>query len=112
MYHIEPSVEIGGGLLLHNMDIVITDKTKIGENVSIMGQTTIGTDFVASYPNNETLIEIGDNVKIGTGAKIIAKKRLVISNNVIIGANAVVTKSIHEKGAVYAGIPAKILAKK
>src|SRR5689334_19427598 len=46
-FHIEPLVRIGKGLFMHNRDIVITDLTVIGKNFSIMGQTTIGTDFNA-----------------------------------------------------------------
>ncbi|MBT4004453.1 MAG: hypothetical protein HN846_00410 [Candidatus Pacebacteria bacterium] len=107
-YHIEPMVSIGGGLFLHNRDIVITDRTEIGKNFSIMGHTTIATDFDAK----DVLITIGDNVKIGTGARVIAKGKLKIADGVIIGANAVVTKSLLKKNSVYAGIPAKFIKKR
>lgn len=104
-YHIEPFVEIDGGLFLHNRDIVITDLTKIGKNFSIMGQTTIGTNF-----NVEGVqIIIGDNVQVGVGAKIIASGKLIIADNVTIGANSVVVKNVCETGAICAGIPAKII---
>lgn len=105
-YHIEPSVSFGPGLFLHNRDIVITDNTVIGINASIMGQVTIGTDFLS----DATAIRIGDNVRIGSGAKIIAKRKLNIANNVTIGANAVVARSILKSG-VYVGVPAKRLDK-
>lgn len=102
-YHIEPIVEIDGGLYLHNRNIVITDNTKIGRNFSCMGQVTIGTNFTT---NGAVRIEIGDKVSIGTGAKIIASGSLRIDGNIIIGANAVVTKSLGVKGT-YIGVPAK-----
>ena len=71
-YHIEPKVDIDGGLFLHNRDIVITDFCKIGKNFSIMGQTTIGTGFSSDTSNLKIIIK--DDVKVGTGAKIIAGK--------------------------------------
>ncbi len=105
-YHIEPTVEINGGLFLHNRNIVITDKVKIGHNFTIMGQTTIGTDFETSG-----FIIIGSNVKVGAGAKIISHSNLKIANDVTIGANAVVTKNIKLKGSTYVGVPAKLIKK-
>lgn len=107
-YHIEPSVTIGPGLFLHNQNIVITDNTVIGNNFTCMGMVTIGTDFVHQNPK----ITIGNNVKIGTGAKIIAKKDLHIADSVTIGANAVVTKSILIPNSTWAGIPARQIIKK
>ena len=102
-YHIEPVAKIEGGLFLHNRDIVITNNVNIGKNFSIMGQTTIGTDFGCA----ETLY-IGNDVKMGVGAKIIFSKSLTIGNNVVIGANAVVVKDI-PSDVVVGGVPAKII---
>lgn len=48
--------------------------------------------------------QIGDNVYIGVGAKIIGKVK--VADNVAIGANAVV-KSIVEEGITVAGVLAK-----
>lgn len=103
-YHIEPDVEIGGGLLLHNKQVDIASAAHIGKNVSIMGGVTIGTGF---DPNHFD-IRIGNNVKIGAGAKIIAKGKLHIVDDVTIGANAVVVKNILRSGT-YIGIPVKRL---
>lgn len=104
-YHIEPSVKIGPGLFLHNRDIVITDSTTIGSGVSVMGQTTLGTSFEEGIHR----IIIGDNVKIGAGAKIICKGTLQVADNVKIGANAVVTKNLTTIGGTYVGIPARLI---
>ena len=106
-YHIEPWVSISGGLYLHNRDIVITDNTIIGKNFSCMGQVTIGTDFF-----NSGVITIGDNVWVGSGAKIIAKKDINISNAVLIGANSVIIKSIFQPNTSWGGNPARLLKKK
>ena len=51
-------------------------------------------------------VKIGNNVWIGTGAKIIGS--LTIGDNVIVSANAVVTKSI-PSNVVVAGVPARII---
>lgn len=105
-YHIEPEVDIAGGLFLHNRSVVITNNTVIGKNASIMGQVTIGTGF----ETNDFDIRIGDNIQIGAGAKIIGKGALHIVSNVTIGANAVVVKDILKSG-VYAGVPVKRISK-
>ena len=51
--------------------------------------------------------EIGDNVFIGTGAKIIGKVK--IANGCIIGANAVVVKDFIEENSIIAGVPARVI---
>ena len=53
---------------------------------------------------------IGDNVFIGSGAKIIGE--VTIANNIAIGAGAVVTKSFSEDNITIAGVPAKIISHK
>lgn len=103
-YYIDPKVNIQGGLFLHMRDIVITDNVEIGKNFHIMGQTTIGTGF-----DNSGKIIIGDNVRVGSGAKIISTHGLKIADNVDIGANAVVVKNILEVSSVYGGVPAKFI---
>ena len=97
--------EIGKGLHIpHPIGIVINGKAKIGNNCTIMQQVTIGNKL-----NDDKIPEIGNNVFIGAGAKIIGN--IKIEDNVIIGANAVVTKSI-PKNCIVAGIPAKIIRKR
>ena len=53
--------------------------------------------------------ELGDNVYIGPGAKVIGNVK--IGNNVAIGANAVVTKSFPDDSVVV-GIPARLISTK
>lgn len=82
--------------------LVISSKAKIGENCHIFGDVTIGVkdNLEAKAPI------IGDNVTIGSGARIIGP--IKIASNCIIGANAVLTHSILKEGAVLGGVPAKI----
>ena len=91
----------GPGLsIAHYGTIVVNSAAKIGKNCRIHEGVNIGaTNGSASAP------QIGDNVFIGTGAKIIGD--ISIADDVAIGANAVVIKSITESGVTYGGVPAK-----
>lgn len=81
--------------------IVISDKAHIGKNATILQQVTIGVKSLdGSAP------QIGNNVFIGAGAKIIGD--IKIGNNVKIGANAVVVKDVPDNCTVV-GNPARII---
>lgn len=82
--------------------VVINAYAKIGSNCKILSDVTIG---VSGKINSTDRPIIGNNVFIGSGARIIGG--VTIADNVVIGANAVVTKSITEPGITVAGIPAK-----
>lgn len=99
---IHPKAEIGKNLRLeHDADgIMIHSTAVIGDNARIFHQVTIGIKDKGIAAN------IGNNVLIGAGAKIIGD--VSIGDNVKIGANSVVTKSI-ENDKVIVGIPAKII---
>ena len=84
----------GFGILI-NSKVIIGNNCKIGNNVSIIGQG----------PYKEVPI-IKDNVYIAPGA--IIQGPVIIEDNAIIAPNAVVNKSV-PKGAIVAGIPAKII---
>ena len=94
-----PYGNIGPGLCIaHYGNIVISHKTYIGSNCKIHSGVNIG-----ATNGEEKAPLIGNNVYIGPGAKLIGD--IVITDDVVIGANAVVTKSIIDKGT-YAGVPA------
>lgn len=82
--------------------IIVHLKARIGENAVIWQQVTIGSS------GGGTPI-IGDNCKIGAGAKILGG--VTIGNNVFIGANAVVTKDVPDN-AVVVGAPQRIIEQK
>ena len=86
----------------------------IGDRVQIYHQVTIGRSD-AHLPRERIrsmLIEIGDDVVIYPGAKVLCRSGVLrIGNGTIIGANAVVTRSTGE-GEVWAGIPARCVGQR
>ena len=91
----------GPGLsIAHYGTIVVSPAATVGKNCRIHEGVNIGATNGSSLAPR-----IGNNVFIGTGAKIIGD--ISIADDVAIGANAVVVRSITEKGVTYGGIPAK-----
>lgn len=102
--NIPHATKIGKGFhIYHYGGIVVNSQSIIGENCSISHGVTIGN----KGPRKESKCpNIGNNVYIGAGAKIIGDVR--VGNNASIGANSVVTKNVPDN-AIVGGIPAKIL---
>lgn len=89
----------------HNgLGIVMDYRCVIGNNVRIDQQVTIGIRW-----DEDIAPIIGDNVRIGAGAKILGS--IKIGNHARIGANAVVLTDVPE-GATAVGVPARIILKK
>ena len=100
---IPTSCEIGQGSFFSygGIGVVLHARCKIGENVDIGTNVTIG----GKSGNFEVPI-IGNNVYIATGAKILGP--IKVGNNVTIGANAVVINDVPDN-AIMAGVPAKLI---
>ena len=96
-----PAHRIGKGFsIAHRGTIVVSAASTIGQNCRIHEGVTIGaTNGSLNAP------QIGNNVFIASGAKIIGD--ITIADGVCIAANAVVTKSITEPDTTWGGIPAK-----
>lgn len=90
-----------GFLLYHISGTVINGSTKIGKNCHLHGNNCLGN----SGPNNLKCPTLGDNVRLGVGAKVIGG--VYVANDITIAAGAVVTKSFYERGITIGGIPAK-----
>jgi len=91
----------GPGLsIAHYGTIVVSNSAKVGKNCRLHEGVNIG-----STNGSRLAPVIGDNVFIGSGAKIIGD--ISIADDVAIGANSVVVDSITEHGCTYAGVPAK-----
>ena len=87
------NVHIASGVAFITHDITHLMLKKYGGGVSDIGEK-VGC------------IEIGDNVFIGAGARILYDVR--IGSNVIIGTGSIVTKDIPDN-SVAAGVPAKVI---
>ena len=88
--------EVGEGLYIgHFGGITISPDARIGKNVDISQQVTIG---VSGHGERRGCPTIGDNVYLAPGAKLFG--RITIGNNVAIGANAVVHKDIPDNSTV------------
>lgn len=85
--------------IAHYGNIAVNGTCVIGKNCRIHEGVTLGSTNGSLGPR------LGDNVFIGSGAKIIGE--VYIADDVAIGANAVVVKSIQEKGTTWAGNPAR-----
>ena len=98
--HIPINVFGPGLSISHVGPIVINGFAKVGKNCRLHPMTCIG---VNGHTNE--VANIGDNVYVSTGAKIIGPVK--IADGVCIGANAVVTKDIDEVNTTWGGVPAK-----
>jgi serine O-acetyltransferase len=97
--------EIGPGLYLpHTVGTVISARS-IGARATIFQQVTLGAKEVDFAFTDERRPELGDDVLVGTGAKVLGG--LKIGHRAKIGANAVVVKDIPDD-AVAVGVPAVI----
>lgn len=74
--------------------VFISSKAIIGDNVIIMHQVTIGSNFGSD--KDIVAPTIGNDVFIGPGAKIIGS--VIIHDHSKIGANALLTNQICEQG--------------
>lgn len=101
---IAPGAEIGPGLMIgHGVGLVIGDRVRIGSNALLLHQVTIGAPSIGRLSK---MPQIGDDVFIGAGAKVIGD--IAIGDRVFIGANAVVTCDIPDHSKVVCEIPVRI----
>jgi serine O-acetyltransferase len=101
--------EIGPGLYLPHTSGTVIGAKRIGENAVIFQNVTIGAKYPDLNFDQDLRPEIGDNVFIGAGAKILGN--IMIENGVSVGANAVVIRSV-DSGCFVAGNPAKCIQRK
>jgi serine O-acetyltransferase len=104
---IHPGAQIGKGLFIdHGMGVVIGETSVIGNNVTLFQGVTLGgtgKEKGKRHPN------IGDNVVIGAGAKVLGN--ITVGNNVLVGANAVVLRDVPHDSTVV-GVPGRIAKRK
>lgn len=101
---IHPGARIGNRLFIdHGMGVVIGETCEIGDDVVIYQGVTLGGSGKEKGKRHPT---IGNNVVIGSGAKILGSFKVGDQSN--IGANSVVLKEV-PVGSTVVGIPGKVV---
>lgn len=99
-------VPIGRNFVIeHSGGIVVSGFARFGDNCRIRNGVVVGLSRV----EDPCAPQIGDNVDVGAGAKVLGNIR--IGNNVLIGANAVVLTDVPDN-CIAVGVPARIKPRK
>lgn len=103
---IHPGATIGKGLFIdHGMGVVIGETAVVGNNVTMFHGATLGGTGNEKGKRHPT---VGDNVVIGSSAKILGN--IYIGSGTKVGANAVVLND-SSPNSTLVGIPAKEIKK-
>ena len=101
---IHPAAQIGRRFFIdHAMGVVIGETTIIGDDCVLYQGVTLGGTGNETGKRHPTL---GDNVTVGTGAKVLGNIR--IGDNSKVGGNSVVVRDVPENCTVV-GIPGRIV---
>ena len=101
---IHPGAKIGKGLFIdHGMGIVIGETAVIGDNCTLYQNVTLGGTGKDKGKRHPT---IGNNVMIGSGAKVLGP--FTVGDNSKIAANAVVLSEVPEN-CTCVGVPARVV---
>lgn len=99
---IHPGATIGKGLFIdHGMGVVIGETAVVGNNVTMFHGATLGGTGNEKGKRHPT---VGDNVTIGSSAKILGN--IYIASGTKVGANAVVLHDTNPNSTMV-GIPAE-----
>ncbi|MDA3903226.1 MAG: serine O-acetyltransferase [Desulfuromusa sp.] len=101
---IHPGATIGRGFFIdHGMGVVIGETAEIGENCTLYHGVTLGGTSWAKEKRHPTL---GNNVVVGSGAKILGPFK--VGDDSKIGSNSVVVKEVPAMATVV-GIPGRVV---
>ncbi|MCK5825890.1 MAG: serine O-acetyltransferase [Desulfuromusa sp.] len=101
---IHPGATIGRGFFIdHGMGVVIGETAEIGDNCTLYHGVTLGGTSWAKEKRHPTL---GNNVVIGSGAKILGP--FTVGDDSKIGSNSVVVKEVPPTATVV-GIPGRVV---
>lgn len=101
---IHPGAKLGSGIFIdHGLGVVIGETTEIGDNVTIYQGVTLGGTGKEKDKRHPT---IGENVVVGTGAKVLGP--IIIGDGGRVGAGSVVLQSV-PPGATVVGIPGRVV---
>ncbi|MEJ2248752.1 MAG: serine O-acetyltransferase [Candidatus Lokiarchaeota archaeon] len=100
---IHPGAKIGSDFFIdHGTGVVIGETSEIGDNCTLYAGVVLGGTSLEPVKRHPTL---GDNVVVGTGAKLLGP--ISIGDNARIGANSVVVEDVPAHSVVV-GIPARV----
>ncbi len=101
---IHPGAKIGRGFFIdHGMGVVIGETAEIGDNCTLYHGVTLGGTSWAKEKRHPTL---GNNVVVGSGAKILGP--FTVGDNAKVGSNSVVVKEVPPSSTVV-GVPGRIV---
>jgi serine O-acetyltransferase len=101
---IHPGARIGKRFFVdHGMGVVIGETAEVGNDVLLYHGVTLGG---TSWKKEKRHPTIGNNVVIGTGAKILGP--ITIGDNTRVGSNSVVVNDV-PPNSVVVGIPGKVV---
>ncbi|QEC50787.1 serine O-acetyltransferase [Baekduia soli] len=87
---IHPAANVGDGLFIdHGMGVVIGETADIGDDVTLYQGVTLGGTGFATGKRHPT---IGDNVTVGSGAKLLGP--IEVGHGAKVGANSVVISDV------------------
>jgi serine O-acetyltransferase len=95
---------IGPGIFFPHTQGTVIGALSIGDNVTIFQGTTLGAKEIDFSYSQDGRPVIGNNVTIGSGAKILGG--IFLGDDSRIGANAVVLSNVPE-GVLVIGVPAR-----
>jgi serine O-acetyltransferase len=105
---VSPRCEIGPGIFFPHPSGTVIGAWRIGSNVTIFQGVTLGSKELDMGFDFRLRPDVGDNVVLGAGAKILGG--IHIGDNVTVGANSVVVDSVEAQSTVV-GIPARKVEK-
>src|SRR5271157_5937782 len=101
---IHPGAQIGRRFFIdHGMGVVIGETTQVGDDVLLYQGVTLGGTGKEKGKRHPT---IGNNVVIGTGAKILGN--ITVGDHTKIGAGSVVIRSVPDHSTVV-GVPGRVV---
>jgi serine O-acetyltransferase len=107
---IHPSAKIGGEFFIdHGSGVVIGETAEIGQRVTLYQGVTLGGTGFQRGKRHPTL---GDNVTVGSGAKLLGP--IVVGDGAKVGANTVVVEDVPAQATVVGnpGHPVKVEGKR
>jgi serine O-acetyltransferase len=105
---VTPRCEIGPAIFFPHPSGTVVGAWRIGSNAIILQGVTLGARRMDLRFDPELRPEIGNNVVLGAGSKILGG--IHIGDNVTVGANSVVVNSV-EAGSTVVGVPARKVAR-